>query len=154
LRRIKPHRRLLQALQELEIEVDGPEDHFICRSQRGFLEQAYGIRFAPAEVADAYAFEGIQPTLTEFGFHRMFNFPYFHDEAALAEVLDGISDADFCTAYAVSLVDNLIRLGRKKEALRYARRARGNEPLYSKVPQNFRAVLDDLVAALTSGTGR
>lgn len=50
-----------------------PEDHVICRVYRKYLENKYGIKFAPLEVAEKFAFEGYrQPTKVldqQFGVH-------------------------------------------------------------------------------------
>src|SRR5262249_32700761 len=80
-------RRLLQALQDETIKATDPEDNVICLDKRDLLEHRYGIRIAPGAVADAYAFEGTQPSGREFGFHRLFNFPHVHDERELAAVM-------------------------------------------------------------------
>ncbi len=54
-----------------------PEDHQICRRYRPYLEEKYGIKFAPAEVADKFsieahghaAFPGSNKYSGQFGFH-------------------------------------------------------------------------------------
>jgi hypothetical protein len=112
-------RRLLEALQDERVAVADPEDDAICLRDRPWLEREHGIRFAPAEVAGRYAFEGEWPTGAEFGFHRVFNLPYFLDEGALAEVLEPIPDAARLHAPFVTLVTKLAALGRKDEAWRY-----------------------------------
>ncbi|MBN9426963.1 MAG: glycosyltransferase [Burkholderiales bacterium] len=66
-------RRLLEALQDPAIEQFEPEDEVICRRYRPLLEQRYGIRFAPAAVADRFSFETTYPNGTPFGFHGLFN---------------------------------------------------------------------------------
>jgi len=116
-------RRLLEALQDPEIKATDPEDNAICLDNRELLERRYGIRIAPAAVADAYAFEGTRPSGREFGFHRLFNFPHFHDEAGLAELMAMVPDSIFCSEVALTLVRNLLALGRNAEALRYASKA-------------------------------
>jgi hypothetical protein len=141
-------RKLLAALQGLGMDLSLPEDHLICRAHRGTLEQRHGIRFAPGALADAYAFEGLEPTGAEFGFHRVFNLPYFHDEAALAELLGTIPDPDYFNNGAVTLVFVLMHLRRRVEALRYARRLAGNPALLAKLDPPFRAQLDKMLADL------
>ena len=135
-------RRLLEALQDPAIGVDLPEDNAICLEYRALLESRYGIRIAPAALADRYAFEGTPPTLREFGFHRLFNFPLLYAEAELAEVLGQIPDAEFCTDVSVSLVQRLSELGRTKEALRYAGRLRQAPERYARLPPESRADLE------------
>lgn len=55
------------------IQIHHPEDHHICRTYRPYLESKYGIKFAPVEVAEKFAFEGhMQPTKVlkdQFGVH-------------------------------------------------------------------------------------
>lgn len=50
-----------------------PEDHHICRTYRKYLENTYGIKFAPEDVADKFSYEGyMQPHKSlgkQFGFH-------------------------------------------------------------------------------------
>ena len=137
-------RRLLEALRDPLIDAADPEDVAICVTHRGFLEQAYRIRFATAELADRYAFEGALRKGNEFGFHRIFNLPFFHGEAELAQLLDGMPEERFATPASVTLVKYLSNLGRQREALRYAQRLRANHAAYSALPQGFRALLDSV----------
>lgn len=54
-----------------------PEDHHICRTYRPYLEKKYGIKYAPAEVADRFsieahghqAFPGSNKYNGQLGFH-------------------------------------------------------------------------------------
>jgi hypothetical protein len=50
------------------------EDELICRVYRPILENQLGIRFAPPEVADRFAYERAVHLVPTFGFHGMFNF--------------------------------------------------------------------------------
>jgi hypothetical protein len=137
-------RRLLEALRDPLIDAADPEDEAICVTHRGFLERAYRIRFAPPALADRYAFEGTLRNGNEFGFHRIFNLPFFHGEAELAHLLDGLPEERFATAASVTLVKYLSNLGRRREALRYAQRLRANHVAYASLPQGFRALLDSV----------
>lgn len=52
-------RRLMEILATDEtITILHPEDHHICRTYRPYLEQKYGIKFAPIELAEKFSFEG------------------------------------------------------------------------------------------------
>jgi len=64
-------KRLLRALQDPEIAPSDPEDLAICKTHRPLLEDRYGIRFAPDEVAAAFSFETIPPAAPTFGFHGL-----------------------------------------------------------------------------------
>jgi uncharacterized protein DUF5672 len=136
-------RRLLEALQDPEIQVAEAEDDVICLQHRDLLERRHGIRIAPSIVADAYAFEGAPPSGREFGFHRVFNFPHFHDEAKLAQVMAQVPESVYCGEVAVSLVKKLLWLGRGDEALRYAAMALGKPAL----PPAWRGHIERLVKA-------
>lgn len=66
-------KRLLEALQDPEISEYHPEDEIICRRYRPFLEQRYGIRFAPESLARRFSFETSIPKELPFGFHALHN---------------------------------------------------------------------------------
>jgi uncharacterized protein DUF5672/SEC-C motif-containing protein len=145
-------RKLLRALQDSDIEARHPEDKVICLEYRDLLENRHGIRVAPSSIADRYSFEGDRRSGKEFGFHRVFNFPYFHDEAELAAVLDSIPAEVFTTAPSVTLVDGLMQLGRRREALRYAKRIRADAQRFAAIPKDFRVHLERLMQILVPRT--
>lgn len=70
-------KKLLNILSNLDVsDIDvHPEDDFICRKIRNWLELEYDIKFAPVEVAKLFSIEGygLKPTYNvyrgEFGFH-------------------------------------------------------------------------------------
>ncbi len=81
LRRRYTLERLIQGLQTIDICADKflgysiPEDNLICKIYRPILEQQYGIRFAPAELADRFSIEtnaGSPWFGSSFGFHGHF----------------------------------------------------------------------------------
>lgn len=65
-------RRLLQACRKLPFDGSNAEDVIIGRLCRRELEDQ-GLRFAPAPVAECFAFERTEPRGDEFGFHGAFN---------------------------------------------------------------------------------
>ncbi len=65
-------RRLVEACADLPIS-DESEDVAICRTHRRFLEERFGLRFAPEELARHFAYERMAPTGKEFGFHGALN---------------------------------------------------------------------------------
>jgi len=67
-------RKLLDALQDPRIELDGVEDETICRKFRPYLEREHGIVFASEALADEFAFEAAYPIGKPFGFHGLYNF--------------------------------------------------------------------------------
>jgi hypothetical protein len=141
-------RKLLAALQDPQIAAGDPEDNAICLDNRDLLEKRHGIRIAPGAVADRYSFEGNQPTGKEFGFHRLFNFPYFHDEAQLASVLDAVPDESFISGPTVTMLQKLARMERRREALRYAKRIHADAPRFAAFHPQFRANLERLMLGL------
>jgi len=52
------------------------EDVTICRLYRPYLEEKYGIKFAPEEIADKFSYELREPTQSTFGFHGNFHKPF------------------------------------------------------------------------------
>jgi ADP-heptose:LPS heptosyltransferase len=58
------------------IDVLHPEDQSICIVYKFYLEEKYGIRFAPEELADIFAFETKTPVNPTFGFHNFFHKPF------------------------------------------------------------------------------
>jgi hypothetical protein len=52
------------------------EDVTICRLYRPYLEEKYGIKFAPEELADKFSFELREPCQPTFGFHSNFHKPF------------------------------------------------------------------------------
>ena len=84
-------RRLLEALASPGfVHADAPEDDLICRRNRTYLEQAHGIRFAPAEVAERFAYESGEPQRSTFGFHGLFNLWRHLDEGQVLAIADSL----------------------------------------------------------------
>lgn len=65
--------RLLRACQDPRFADGHPEDIAIGRLNRAFLEDAYGCRFPPAELAERFSYERTAPKEPSFGFHGVFN---------------------------------------------------------------------------------
>lgn len=86
-------RRLWDALRDIDPVTTHPEDTCICIEQRSALE-ARGIRFAPTELAETFAWEAPEPLQPTFGFHGFFNFHRVMPEPELIDYLricdDGI----------------------------------------------------------------
>jgi hypothetical protein len=141
-------RKLLLALQDTAIVPNHPEDDVICVDYRGLLAERHDIRFAPAHVAERYAFEGTERSERELGFHGIFNLPHFNDEAELADVLEQ-SHVSFDHTALVSMVETLANAGRKQEALRYAKRVHAHAG-YETMFREFRALLQGAVLTLVA----
>ena len=62
------------------------EDDAICRTYRSYLEQQFGIKFAPEELADKFSFELKEPAHPTFGFHGHFHKPYIKEPIVFRRV--------------------------------------------------------------------
>lgn len=80
-------RRLIESLHDTRITVRHPEDKCICITNRRILESDFGIRFAPADVAERFAVERT-PWHPAFGFHGFFNFADALEPAELERFLE------------------------------------------------------------------
>jgi len=67
-------RRLMEACRQPQFEAHHPEDLAICRTNRAWLEDC-GMRFAPVELADAFAAERAGDPACSFGYHGVFLMP-------------------------------------------------------------------------------
>jgi hypothetical protein len=66
-------RRLMKATTTVPSHPGEAEDIAICRTHRKRLENDFGLRFAPEQLASEFAYERSIATGREFGFHGIFN---------------------------------------------------------------------------------
>jgi hypothetical protein len=109
-------RKLLQALQQPGMQIVHPEDLAICDVNRERLESVHGIRIAPLEVAQRFAYERVLPSAPTFGFHGLFNFDREFEPAALQALLDALPDRLARGLEAHDLCASLIRQRRLQPA--------------------------------------
>lgn len=109
-------RKLLEALQDTEIDQFEPEDVHICREYRPLLESRYGIRFAPAEVADRFSFETTYPKSRTFGFHGLFNMWCCLSDDDVPDFVGAMPRSILGSIQALSLARNFIELRRTESA--------------------------------------
>jgi hypothetical protein len=84
--------RLANAVKDCGLQIELPEDHFLCREYRGALEQA-GCRWAPRELAEKFSAELKWPhDSIPFGFHGAFNWPRVLTRGKIFERLSMASD--------------------------------------------------------------
>lgn len=69
-------KKLQESIAYKEYPKGSPEDEYIGRLMRPTLEHHDKCKFAPEELADAFAFELRQPNQPTFGFHGKFHQPY------------------------------------------------------------------------------
>jgi Flp pilus assembly protein TadD len=115
-------RKLLGALQDPRIELDGAEDETICRKFRPFLEQEHGIAFASEALADAFAFEVAYPIGKPFGFHGLYNFCRVVSPQELAELPRLFTPAIARSPQLLQLGRNCLALGDWRSAAAVFRR--------------------------------
>jgi Flp pilus assembly protein TadD len=128
-------RKLLNALQDPRVELDGAEDETICRKFRTLLEQEHGVVFASEQLADEFAFEVEYPIGTPFGFHGLYNFC----RVVSPEELAGLPQS-FTPAIARS--PQLLQLGRNCLAL----------GLWQPAAAIFRRILDEVPESVEART--
>jgi len=99
--------KLLEALESPRITKRHPEDFCICVDNKTTLENQFGIRFAPAEVAEQFAVER-SDWHPAFGFHGFFNFGKVLSSEELSAFLDLLPDAYLGGVDTYDLIDHLI----------------------------------------------
>jgi tetratricopeptide (TPR) repeat protein len=104
-------RKLLRALQDPRVELDGPEDETICRRFRPLLEREHDIVFASEKLADDFAFEAAYPIGKPFGFHGLYNFCRVVPPQELAELTRLFTPAIARSPQLLQLGRNCLALG-------------------------------------------
>jgi hypothetical protein len=99
--------KLLEALESPRITKRHPEDFCICDDNKSTLENQFGIRFAPAHVAEQFAVERTEWHLA-FGFHGFFNFGKALSPDELSTFLDLLPDSYLGGVDTYDLIDYLI----------------------------------------------
>ncbi len=142
-------RRLLEALQDPEINAFEPEDDMICRRFRPMLESRHGIRFAPGDLADRFSFETTRPTTAPFGFHGLFNMWKFLSDEELPAFVGALPRASLGSLQLRQLARNLIDLKRPSGARAVLQSRLAAYPGDSE----SRALLDQLSPETSKPTG-
>lgn len=114
-------RSLLKAAQALPMEQTHPEDTCIAEWCRAALERDYGLRFAPREIGQRFAFERTYDDAPSFGFHGFFNFQRVLDSESLRRYLANCPSSILCSKDGRQLAKNLIRGRRLADALQILR---------------------------------
>jgi hypothetical protein len=115
-------RRLLEALQDPRITLDGVEDETICRAFRPLLERDYAIHFADETLADRFAFEAAYPIGHPFGFHGLFNFCRVVPPDELASLAVDFNDVIAQSPQLAQLLRNCVAMGQWRAAASIAER--------------------------------
>lgn len=104
--------RLLAALADARVVLEGNEDETIGVAQRGWLEAAHGIRFADEALAHRFSFEAAHPVGRPFGFHGLFNLARVESEPEIVAIAPMLTDAIARSPQCVSLLRNCLALQR------------------------------------------
>lgn len=115
-------RHLFDALQDPEIIDLDPEDEAIGRTYRPLLEEKYGIRFPPDELAGVFSFETTYPKGETFGFHGLFNMWMVIPPQELADFVATLSAHSVGGSQFLRLGQNYLEVGRREEAKRVLER--------------------------------
>jgi Flp pilus assembly protein TadD len=125
-------RKLLAALQDPRITLDGPEDETICHSFRPLLEREHGIVFATEALADAFAFEAAYPIGMPFGFHGLYNFCRVVSPDEIAELTQLFTPVIARSPQLLQLGRNCMALGQWVAAAAIFRRILAADPTHSE----------------------
>jgi len=136
-------RRLLEAMQSPGMVINHPEDRCICVTNRLLLEQQFGIRFAPAEVAERFAVERT-PWHKAFGFHGLFNFAHVLEPTELQAVIARLPASCCGGVDSYDLIDGLRAQGATEAAA----------ALFVKCPFRWKAAKRFISAWLWMKTGQ
>lgn len=100
--------KLLKALAEERFSVsqDDFEDALICNTWKSALENDYGVRFAPAEIADCFSYEYEIPRLPTLGFHGVFNMWRHIEDKAMLEIIRDVDMRTLASPRGVALLKN------------------------------------------------
>lgn len=113
---------LLQTLQKIAFTQFHPEDELIARRYRSQLESA-GIRFAPPEIGDHFAYEFKKPSIPAFGFHGFSNFPDFMNPNELASFIQKMPAGLIFNNYFLEFMKKVLSLAKTMPAARHLRQA-------------------------------
>jgi hypothetical protein len=115
--------KLLEALESPTITKRHPEDFCICVDNKATLENQFGIRFAPKNIAEQFAVERTswQPA---FGFHGFFNFGKALSSEELSTFLDLLPNAYLGGVDTYDLLDYLLDHQNKDLAQRIWKRVK------------------------------
>lgn len=92
-------KKLLNIMAEMPLPPTGEfvDDKLVCHTLRDYLEESHGIKIAPDEIADIFAYERHVPDRPTFGFHGIFNFWRHTSDAEMMEILDLLDPHYICS---------------------------------------------------------
>ena len=141
-------RKLLVALQDPRVQLEGPEDETICRVYRPLLEREHGIVFASEALADAFAFEVDYPIGKPFGFHGLYNFCRVVPPEGLVELTRLFTPAIARSPQLLQLGRNCLALGQWRPAAAIFRRILDVEPAHAEAAAALAPALGRVVTEI------
>ncbi|QBR01047.1 DUF5672 family protein [Paraburkholderia pallida] len=98
--------KLLKALadERFATGTERLEDVLICNTWRSVLENDYGIRFAPAELADRFSYEYAVPARPSFGFHGLINMWRHIEDKTMLEIIRDVDIQTLSSPRGVALL--------------------------------------------------
>jgi hypothetical protein len=115
-------RRLLDALADPHVVLEGNEDETIGVRRRAWLEAHHGIRYADEALANRFSFEVGYPVGRPFGFHGLYNFCRTVPEDEITSLAPTFSDAIARSPQMLSLMRNCAAMSQFRAALALASR--------------------------------
>ena len=104
--------RLLEATASgrLPWVPDAAEDVLVCRTYRQRLQDQWGIGYAPQDVADAFAYEALDPEGPTFGFHGLYNLWRHVDDDEMLNLLAQLPPQALAGGPGVLLMERYLAL--------------------------------------------
>ncbi len=131
-------RRLLDALVDVPLLPDRPEDWLIGRYARAALEMQHRVRFSPTTVASRFSYEAIPVRHPTFGFHGLFNMHRHLEDAELLDFVSRLNDSEQVSWRFLALIGNCIEEGKPALAVRlyeFPRRAKNPARIKAQMSQ-------------------
>lgn len=140
-------KRLMQALSDESINassVEYGEDTLICRTYRSLLENKYGIKFAPENIADRFSYERSADFRADhpFGFHGLFNMWRYMRPEHIPDFISNLSPKTLNSVEAFELAMSYHNSGQLKTA----------ETIYRKILEFNPGNIDALKALNQTGS--
>lgn len=100
-------KKLLDAAQTIVSSSYHPEDRIICETYKDYLEENFGINFAPENVASKFAFEDVYVVHETFGFHALYNIAYVLKDEDLLEYISLLPNSILKSKFSKRLIKRL-----------------------------------------------
>lgn len=101
-------KKLHQALADPRFAptVEDNVDALVCGDYRPILEQEFGVRFAPEQIADRFSYEMLLPVAPTFGFHGLSNMWRYVDDDRMVKLIELVEPYILRTPQFIILILN------------------------------------------------